>query len=278
MYKLEVEVVPTLPNLRPSLERINKRLSSDDTVSLAELSEMIKVDPVLTAKILKLANSPIFGFSYKIDSIDRALMLIGLNRLKSVLFGLIIEPVKEINGLWEHSLTTAVYTRVLTEVCIENKVCGLTKEDIEELYVCALIHDIGKIILLTIFKEEYLERVYRISTTDSSSLEETHFYCDHSTIGSKVCELWRLPLHVVKLIEYHHKPHKCVDYLFESAILHVADILSLLRGIDKYKFEANLMIQPFAWNLLKLSEDVMVNVLEKAESEIRRLESLLTKD
>lgn len=275
MYKLEVEVIHTIPNLKPSLERINKYLSTEDKINLTELSELIKVDPVLTTKILKLANSPIFGFSYKVDSIDRALMLIGLNLLKIMLFSLMIEPTKEINGLWEHSLTTAIYTKVLAEICIENKVCMFTKEGVEELYTCALIHDIGKIILLTIFKEEYIEKVCKTPTIDSSTLEETYFYYDHSIIGSEICKKWRLPSRITRLIEHHHKPHKCTDYFYEGSILHVADVLSLLRGIDKYRFEANLVVHPFAWNLLRLSETTIISILERAEPEIQRLEGVL---
>lgn len=273
MYEINIEIVPTIPNLRPILERVLSYLNTKKDITTKELYDLISLDPVLSAKLLKLANSSIFGFPYRIDNIEKALYVIGLNNVKCLIYSLLSEPVKGLNGLWLHTLTTSVYVKTLLDFVD----CDTQPHT---LYTIALIHDIGKIMLTSIFPNSYLQTINNHkSILQSIEIEEEYFYFNHSYLGGVVCEKWNLPDIVVKLVSNHHTPHTCKGFVKECAILHVADILSLTRCGDLYKIEKKLLpINELARSILNLTEEKINDIQKKAEPEIQKLETLISED
>src|SRR5208337_5340498 len=146
--KDRIETVQTLATI-PAVAKRLLELVANPAVTLTEISHFISSDPVLTARVLRMVNSPVYGFPGRISSVNQAVLLLGLNVVKGLLFGVTVFDLmqKTMIGLWEHSLGCAIVSRLVA------KKKGLKEP--EEASVHGLLHDIGKVILVLQFPEEY---------------------------------------------------------------------------------------------------------------------------
>ncbi|MBW1710775.1 MAG: HDOD domain-containing protein, partial [Deltaproteobacteria bacterium] len=138
--KRSIQRIKNLPTLPPIVTKISKMVESP-TTSSADVAKIIAQDQVLSAQILRLANSPFFGMSRKISSVTQALVILGFDVIKGlVLTSSVFEMMKQsIVGLWEHSLGSAATARVIAS--------RVGQPDVEEVSVAGLLHDLGKVVL-----------------------------------------------------------------------------------------------------------------------------------
>ncbi|GEM_PF-794793 len=181
----------------------------DPNVNLSELSKIITTDPVLTGKVLKIANSSYFGMQQKVNSIGHALMIIGLLNIKTILYqdGLLRllkskQSVDDfvIDSLWEHAPLTAVCSSH-----IQNLFGGLDKGT---LFTLGLLHDIGKFVMnnLTPANARAMDPV-SVSTTEFTIHDEEKIYgVNHAVVGRLLFDQWGFPEQMGKIIENHHDP------------------------------------------------------------------------
>ncbi len=260
----QLESIPTIPVV------VRKLLRTVDSpsVSLGEIGEIITKDQALTAKLLKMVNSPVYGFPGRISSISQALILLGLNVVKGMLLSISVFEMMEktMLGLWEHSLCTAVAARAIS---IKK---GL--KDPEELMVSALLHDIGKVALKMKFSEEY-ETAISISQKEEKLIresEEAIFTISHADAGGWLTEKWYFPRSLTEPIAYHHRPQLSKQASQQTAIVHVADILVRARGAG---FAGDNLVPPVntrIWEELSLSKNDIKEILtliDDAASESR---------
>nr|WP_305909148.1 HDOD domain-containing protein [Methylomarinum sp. Ch1-1]MDP4522037.1 HDOD domain-containing protein [Methylomarinum sp. Ch1-1] len=145
--KMLAEKVNTLFSLPDVALRVNELLN-EDTCNNADLVAVIQHDPALTAKLLKIVNSAYFGFSGKIDTISRAVTMIGQKSLRNLVvattvtesFKGIPEHLVDMNTFWYHSVTSGVLARLLAKLC--------HRQDCERFFIAGLLHSIGKLVFL----------------------------------------------------------------------------------------------------------------------------------
>jgi len=140
-----IEMLPTVPD-------VIKRLAviiGNPKISLSEISSFISSDPALTSRILKMVNSAIFGFPGRISSVTHAVTLLGFNVIKGLLMGVTVLDLMEtvMIGLREHSIGCAIAARTIAGLK------GL--KNTEDVSVAGLLHDLGKVILLLQFPQDY---------------------------------------------------------------------------------------------------------------------------
>ncbi len=265
----KIENVNALPTIPKVLKKI-LGVIENPRISLNEISSFVAGDPALTTKVLKMVNSPIYGFPGRISSVNQAVILLGLTVVKGLLLGVSVFELmqKTMLGLWEHSLGSAIVCRLIA------KRKGLKEPD--ELSIDGLLHDIGKILLVLQYPEEYGNAM---NESDQSGLsiydsEKNHFNTTHASVGSWVAQKWRFPPNLIEVIEYHHKPHFAKIAPMDSAIVHFADILVRARGFG-FAGDRHLMpVNPKAWELLSLSESDIKEILLEAEDSFQMTEDL----
>jgi putative nucleotidyltransferase with HDIG domain len=265
--KDRIEGVRTLATI-PSVAKRLLELVSKPNVSLTEISRFISSDPALTTKILKMVNSPVYGFPGRISSVNQAVLLLGLNVVKGLLFGVTVFDLmqKTMIGLWEHSLGCAIVSRLIA------KKKGL--KDPEEASIYGLLHDIGKVILVLEFPEEY-EKAMNDSLEKGVPIYEVeteYFSTTHATVGSWIAEQWSFPKNLIEVIGYHHKPHLSKLMPVETAIAHVSDVILRAKGFGFAGDHTIPAVNPTAWELINLSQadikvilDEMNDLLEEAQ-------------
>jgi HD-like signal output (HDOD) protein len=197
-----IEELPTLPEILHRVSAVVK----DPKSSSEDLAKVIVTDAALSGKILKLANSPAYGFSRKISDVQQAITLIGFNETQNlaisvaVLDGLGYGPQFDFRAYWKHSLSCATLARLIS---LNLKVGGM-----ESAFVSGLLHDMGKVILAKQISEKGDEAGLLRSSADmtESQAEENVFGITHAEAGYLLAEHWLLPTVVSEAIRYHHTP------------------------------------------------------------------------
>jgi putative nucleotidyltransferase with HDIG domain len=258
--KGRIETAHTLATI-PAVAKHLLELVANPTVSITEISSFISSDPALTARVLMMVNSPVYGFPGRISSVNQAVLLLGLNVVKGLVFGVTVFDLMQqaMIGLWEHSLGCAILSRLIA------KKKGL--QDPEEASVYGLLHDVGKVFLVIRFPEEY-QKVMREAEEKGCTVYEVESGCfstTHATVGAWIAEQWRFPAPLIDAIRYHHKPHLSKSIPVETAIVHFADVLLRGKGFGFAGDSATPALQPSAWELLDLSEGDIKDMLREAE-------------
>ena len=208
-----IRAVDALPSPPPVAVTILSAVN--ESSDFAEVAALTASDPSLTLKVLKLANSPAYSRQGRVASLDKALVIVGVAALKSILLGTFIrgklladrspsDPI--ILDFWKHSLGCAVTAQLLAE--------RLAPELREDAFVAGMIHDLGKAALLVARPEAY-ERVldYAARTGgDLSECERTGFGADHGLAGKWLAESWGLPPALVDVVWLHHQADALPDF------------------------------------------------------------------
>lgn len=273
LLRSQIEKIDTLPTI-PSVLKKLLSVIGNPKLSINEISGFISNDPVLTSRVLKVVNSPIYGFPGRISSVSQALILLGLNVVRGMLLGVsVFEAMqKTMMGLWEHSIGCAVTARIIASKK------GLNEP--EEVSVAALLHDIGKVALGLKFPVEY-EKI--VSESEARGIfifeaEKKYFGVNHSDTGAWIAKRWNFPQNLIEIIEYHHKPHLSKNVAMQTAIVHVSDILIRARGFGFAGDSFVPVLNAAAWQMLDLSESDMKEILVEMEDSLSQAEDFLFSD
>ena len=180
---------------------------NDPSADAREAAKPIGADPALSAQILRMCNSPVFGRRSRVISIEQAVALLGTDRLRSLamtssLAGFAGQglPKDQIASFWQHSFLAAMLSRHLAEYN------GYAEK--EQAYIAGLLHDIGQVPQWMSAAEEKTQKRAAVldSWLDNPVVERSHFGIDHSELGSRMAEGWGLMPSFVDVILNHHEP------------------------------------------------------------------------
>ncbi|NOY40087.1 MAG: HDOD domain-containing protein [Nitrospirae bacterium] len=259
--------LPTLPVILRSLFEVLQ----DEKSTFVDIAKVIKHDQTLTEKILRMANSPYFGHAGKVNTLEQAIMFLGYDLVKGICLGTSVfkflgrNERERLGKLWQHSYEVGIIA-----ANISDHVCNIERGS---CFVSGLLHDIGRVIFLTLHREEYILML----SSDNISLKETEvFGIDHPMAGGNFLEKALLPDEIVCSVRYHHKPSMCTHYREISSVISLAEALSRTffpkiedDGIWTEEHDAIVLE-------LSLDEDKLKNIRAKAEEEAATMQELFT--
>ncbi len=227
-----MDKVDAFPSIPGSAVRLLELVDQSDA-SIQEIEDVLRLDPGLTANVLKLTNSAFFGLPTKVGSVKRAIMLLGLKKLKQLIMASCVSAVmdKDIPGydlpageLWRHSIAVSV--------AAEGLVRELDLEGGDDIFTAALLHDVGKLVLGQFIDDDYatLEAVAGDNVSFEIAEKEV-LGTDHAEVGARILEQWSLPSELVHAVRWHHNPEMSDAIHSSTDIVHVANMLCLMLGI-----------------------------------------------
>jgi HD-like signal output (HDOD) protein len=219
-----IKQCPTLPTLpRVAIEVL--KMAEDPKIALPEMARMISQDPALAAKTLRTVNSSFYGLSNTISGVDHALVVLGLDGIKTIVLGFSLvanlKRAKPKGGFdhlsyWRRSIYAATAARVFAEQF------GVAM--VEEAFLAALLMDIGMLALDQVLAKEYAEITERApSHAGLSALEMARLGMTHAEVGGALAEHWKLPEVLTVPIAHHHRPQTLED----SAVKDLAQVVWL---------------------------------------------------
>ncbi|MCX8026700.1 MAG: HDOD domain-containing protein [Thermodesulfovibrionales bacterium] len=263
--RYEIENIYSLPTIPPTLRKLII-LIEDPNISVDELGEFILKDTSLTARVIRAANSPIYGFTAKITKVSQAIMMLGLNAIKGLLLGVtVFEYLPEtIVGLWKHSRGCATSARIISEMTNNNNIT-------EDVSVASLIHDIGKVALTLKYSNEYA-KVISLSEQKQTYLTDEEmgiFGVTHADVGSWLIYRWNFPLSLVEAIKYHHQTANTKDLSKETCIVSLANEITKLVSYG-YSGERFLhQIGETVFDSLMIDEDLMRQIFKEVVNTLK---------
>lgn len=206
----------------------------DPTTSARKLQDMIIRDQALTAKVLKIANSAMFGVSRDINTLSHAIVILGFSTVRSIVLAASTKSIyfkgPSLKGLsakllWKHSLASAIVAR---RIAMAGGATG-----IEEAFVSGLLHDIGKGVLNVNFHEKYAEVIDVVleKGVGFREIEQNNLGFDHTQVGALVLRKWNLGKDLEEAVLYHHSPDEAVSNRNLTSVVALANEITNKMGI-----------------------------------------------
>jgi putative nucleotidyltransferase with HDIG domain len=219
--------LPTLPTVVTQLIAV----VGDPSSSARQIARLVSTDQALTAKILKVANSSFYGFAREISTVQLAIVVLGIEMVKNI--GLSVAVLKRFSEgkehrlfdrqrFWAHAIGCGVASRMLAIKFKDRRIA-------DEAFVAGVLHDIGKLILIEYFYDEFVEALEKAEAEGLSIVdaEEQVLGVSHADVGAWLAEKWNLPTALVRAIGYHHRPFEPNPDKPEDLVLltHLGDAL-----------------------------------------------------
>jgi HD-like signal output (HDOD) protein len=235
-YKaLALRSLDQLPPFSPILNRLMASLA-DEEVSFAEIAALIERDTVLSANVLKLVNSALYGRRGTVSSVKAAVSILGLNKLRNAVLGLSVSriwnrmktpPSWDMGRFNRHSAAVAV----LSDIVVQR----VEVEYPEGAFAAGLLHDLGRLMIATSLPDEFeqIQRQSKATGRSIQALEAEMLEVSHSELSAAALSKWNLPAPIQRAALYHHHPELDPDRTRTrtlSAVVHVANAIANVLG------------------------------------------------
>ena len=275
------ELVSNVENLFSLPELYLKvRDTIDDPKScIDDVAKLVSQDTNISARLIRISNSSFFGFAAEIETVTRAINIMGLSQLHDLV--LATSVVKSFKGIpndlinmkefWARSVYCGIISRLIARKC--------NVLDSERLFLAGLLHDIGHLVIYTKLARPAFEILSeaKLDNKPVQKLESEILGFDYAQVGGALLKLWKLPSSHIETVEFHTCLAKADEFLLDSAIVHLASVLVLQEeskknGITAPDFDAKV------WEVTDLSEEDLEPIkLEAKQSMLEVLKLLFTK-
>jgi len=250
-----IEACPKLGSLQSINRALNALLNSDHSLN-SQIAEIIRRDPSLAARLLRMVNSVYFGLSTRVNNIEEAVFFLGSRQIRELAMATpVIEELERMQSkstnplpwkeLWSHSIGTALLTREILS-------SASTDIDDDTDYLVGLLHNVGKVVMATAFPDELSKLLSMKAATPTAfaEMERKFIGWDHARIGAYFLGRHQIAEEIIQAVRYHNNPSEAPGYQNFAAAVQVADHLVRHAGINS-GFETIDPIVPDSWKQLE---------------------------
>jgi putative nucleotidyltransferase with HDIG domain len=273
-----VKGVDGLVTLPAVFVRISQLVESNNS-STEEIAAAVNLDPSFTVRLLRVANSSFYGFPATIDTVSKAVSIIGTRQIRNLAlttavansFSGLPNTLVSMENFWRHSLYCGLAARKLAMLA--------GKCDAEAVFTAGLLHDIGELVIFNRLPEQAKEALLLVlDSADELAVyqaEQQTMGFDHAQVGGELARQWKLPPMLEECIACHHDIHASKKYPRETALVHIANILALMAEVKTLELADVAPIDAEAWKITGLSEDEVIDtVVSETQAEIAETEQL----
>jgi HD-like signal output (HDOD) protein len=267
-----VEALASLPTV---YQRIREQLDSPDG-SVIEVARLVSADPALTVRLLRLVNSALYGYGGQVDTVNRAVQILGLQQVHDLVLAMSVSAVfsgiqperMEMGRFWRGSVMCALAARTIAQGC------GLPSA--ERLFVIGLLADLGHLVMYQTVPSLAAEAQDSADRGDEALhlAEQRIVGCDYAEVGATLMDHWRLPPFFAEVVGAQIVPRLGGDHSFDAAILHVASALVQADRRGEASSAAAERIAPSVWSQLNMSPESLSRIREEAELNLAAYVSL----
>ena len=255
-----IEDLVTLPEVALRIAR----MVDDPTASASDMGREISHDAALTARLLRIANSPVFGQQGKIATISRAIAVLGVRQVRDLTVG--ITAVRTFDGIGNELVTMASFWRhsVLCAVAADQIALRRGGRRGDTPFVAGLLHDIGQLVIFNripeLAREALLMSVDSVDDLGLHLCERQVMGFDHAAVGAALARGWGMPAALQECIEFHHQPDDARDFPTEVATIHIANGVAVLAEIGSNDLNDAPAMSPLALRAARMDAAAIAEI------------------
>ena len=243
------------------------RASADD------IAGVVSLDPNLTGRLLRIVNSPFYGFPAQIETVTRAVTILGVRELYNLVlaisavrsFAKVGDGLVRMETFWAHSVFGALLARQLAK--------HFRVSDPDRLFVAGLLHDIGTCVIYSQipYLAEQMRNALQVGEAALFDAESEYLGYTHASVGARILEEWQLPAALRDAVLNHHQPEVAQEGRTEAALVHIADTIaaSCESGALSGQPRDTLSVNPAVWDSLgdSLDQDQVAQLVGEVNSQ-----------
>jgi putative nucleotidyltransferase with HDIG domain len=241
----------------------------NEDASIEELGDIIEKDQTVTARVLKISNSALYGLRQEVTSLNHAIMVLGFKTIRSLVLSVSTKSLYKSFGMkekiiWDHSIGAAIAAKIISK--------GMGSDTGEMAFIGGLMHDLGKVVLNNETPDIFVQVMMKTYNDGADSLDaenEVYGYT-HTEIGAGVMERWGFPPLLVKIVEGHHLNNGKLENIADpltakvTAVVHLADQICRKLGIGtRSPDEALVLDSLISAEFLEIPEEKLNEMLEE---------------
>lgn len=262
-----------LPSAPTVIGQLTALMVKED-VSSHKIARIVETDQALTARTLKLVNSPFYGFARQITSVKEAITMLGIGTMQQLLLATSVVSslgaagsALSMDDFWMHSFGVGVMAKhLLRTECFDTR---------NEAFICGVLHDIGRLLFAKMDPERYARFFDSCSSFADLDNETRWFGVDHQKLGYMLAQKWNFPAKIATAIAYHHTPDESPESPPLIAAIHIANVTCHALNLGHSGSEYVAHFSPSAWQLLNLDKGCYEQVLRRSLDEIGETEAMI---
>ena len=257
-----------------SLPQVHVRLEeaiNNPKKSMADIAKIIREDPGLTARLLRMVNSSSYSFPSRIETVTQAVTIVGTQQLSALalatsvmrMFRGIPPDLVNMDSFWRHSVACGVAARMLATYRRE--------PNPERYFIGGILHDIGRLVMYTRIADECREAI-ALADAQRTLLFDAEFQIlgfTHAVVGGELLQAWKLPASLEEAVMFHHNPAAAPSFPAEAALVHVADIVAHSMGLGQSGERFVPALEDSAWSELEIQPSALGLIVNQMERHYR---------
>ncbi len=243
----------------------------DSTSTMDDLANALKLDPAISARLLRIVNSPLYGFPKQIDTITRAVNLIGMQAVSDLVaattigrtFNGMTSDLMDLPAYWRKSVLCALLAGKIA------KACGI--EDSERFFIEGLLRDIGHLVLYQTIPERAQSALVEAGNFGAAlaEVEQSNIGFDFTEVGAELIRFWGMPGQIEQAIRRQLRPHEAGEYNLHASIVHLAGAMTDHAELDPTRAKQPPTFDPFALSCTQFNLDERPALLEEAQGQLQ---------
>ena len=257
----------TLPEIYTHVRQI----VDNPTSTMDDLTNALKLDPAISARLLKIVNSPLYGLPKQVDSISRAVNLMGMQSIGDLVAATTIgrtftgmtANLIDLSTFWRKSVLCALLGGKIA------KTCGI--DESEQFFVEGLMRDIGHLVLYQTTPKLAQSAMVEASYLGSSlaEVEQASIGCDFTEVGAELIHSWNMPAPIEEAVRHQLHPHTAGEFTLNASIVHLAGNITDHADLDPGQDKEWSPCDPFALSCLRFNPDDRPALLKEAQGQLQ---------
>jgi putative nucleotidyltransferase with HDIG domain len=266
------EKVQRLPALPSVYHRVTE-LMNDPNSSAAEIGGVVSHDQAIAARLLNVVNSSFYGFRQRINTVTRAMTMIGFRGLKELLLALSVLPAMRDDSSAGPFDTRAFWTHAVGVAACARAAAGILRiPEPEAVFTTGLLHDIGKLGEYQFMRDEFLAAVETAHAENRPihDVERERFGFSHVDVGRILAQKWQFPESIVEAISLHHAPSRAAKFACHTGIVHLADIIARAKMLGELYDGRVPPLDIKGWEATGLKRSQLDSLMRATEEEFEK--------
>lgn len=245
--------------------------------TMEDLAKVLKIDPAISARLLRIVNSPFYGFPKQIDTISRAVNLIGMQAVSDLVtattigrtFSGMTTNLMDLSAYWRKSVLCALMAGKIA------KSCGI--EDSERFFIEGLLRDIGHLILYQAIPKQAQAALVEANNLGSplAEVEQASIGTDYAEVGAELIRSWEMPLQMESAIRHQLNPSDAGEFTLHASIVHLAGVLADHADLDPAKLKQALPFHAYALSTTRFKPEESLALVEASHSQLHETLELI---